>query len=192
MTPYECYTDYLALKQHFTRRDYDYLKYRGKMRVNTESFQKRKDKIFFEKLSKHPDVHDFLVANLSQNSKLWIRDLAYSDEAEKTYQSWKKRQQSLSYVFKNETQEHMQKPFNDNFLCREGEHPHLLMTYLSGSLCLETLCILLELTGAKKYWDSKMKYDIIWEEYSLRVNKYTPLINYDKDKFKKIVVDIYA
>jgi len=191
MNPYDCYREYLGLKNHFSKPDYDYFKYNGKMRANPASFQKRKDKIFFEKLAKHPEVHDFLVANLADNNKLWIRDLAYTPEPEQTYQTWKKRQQSLGYTFKNEI-EKLETPFNNNFICREGEHPVLFRLYLSGSICLETLCILLDLTGAKKHWDSKMKYDPVWDEYSLRVKKYTPFIVYDKDKYRKIVLDFYG
>ena len=33
MTGFEVYKMYLALKQHFTKQDYDYFKYRGKVRA---------------------------------------------------------------------------------------------------------------------------------------------------------------
>ena len=61
MTPYECYNEYLALKNHFTKPEYDYIKYQGKLRTKVDTFQKRKDRIFFEKLAKHEDVHLSLI-----------------------------------------------------------------------------------------------------------------------------------
>jgi len=191
MNPYECYNEYLALKNHFTKPGYDYQKYNGKLRTKVDTFQKRKDRIFFEKLAKHEDVHNFLVANLAENPKAWIRDLAYSQKAEEVYQKWRKRNQSLGYIFKNEVGR-MMTPFNDNFIHTDGEHPHFLRNYLSGRVSMETFCIMLELTNSKKYWDKKMAYDPIWDEISMRVDKYTPFIRYDKDKFRKIVVDIYG
>lgn len=191
MTGYDAYCEYINLKNHFTRDSYDYFKYNGKSRLKPDSFHKRKDKLWFEKLAKHNDVHGFLVANFINDKKAFIRDIAYSENAEQTYKAWLKRQQSLSYIFKNETEENLCVPFNFNFVCKDGEHPYLLRTHLSGKICLETLCILLELTKSKPYWDKKMEYDIFWNEFSLLVSKYTPFIKYDKEKFRKIVLDLY-
>ena len=67
MSAFECYKEYVALKNHFTKPSYDYFKYNGKAKLNPSSFDGRKDKLFFQKLAKHPDVHNFLVANLSEN-----------------------------------------------------------------------------------------------------------------------------
>lgn len=190
MSAFECYKEYVALKNHFSKPTYDYFKYNGKMKVNVSSFDKRKDKLFFQKLAKHPDVHNFLIANLSVNEKSWIRELAYSEEAEKTYKDWLKRQQSLSYVFKQELCK-LDPKFNDNFLCRNNEHPTLLKLYLGKEISLDTLCLLLDISHAKKHWDSKMQYDLIWDTLRVKVEKYSPFIEYDKDKIKKIVLDYF-
>jgi hypothetical protein len=160
------------------------------MKVNVSSFEKRKDKLFFQKLAKHPDVHNFLIANLSENEKSWIRELAYSEEAEKTYKSWLKRQQSLSYVFKQELG-NLDTRFNENLICRDNEHPFLLKLYLGKQVSLDTLCLLLDISGAKKHWDSKMQYDLIWDSIRIKVEKYSPFITYDKDKIKNIVLDYF-
>jgi hypothetical protein len=190
MSAFECYQEYLALKNHFSKPTYDYFKYNGKMKVNVSSFEKRKDKLFFQKLAKHPDVHNFLIANLSVNEKSWIRELAYSEEAEKTYKDWLKRQQSLTYVFKQELSK-LDSKFNDNFVCRNNEHPTLLKLYLGKDISLDTMCLLLEISGAKKHWDSKMQYDLIWDSLRIKVEKYSPFISYDKDKIKNIVLDYF-
>lgn len=191
MSAFECYQEYLALKNHFSKPDYDYFKYNGKLRVNVNSFNTRKDKLFFEKLAKHPDVHNFLVANLSDNEKNWIRDLAYSENAEKTYKNWLKRTQSLSYVFKQELGK-LDSDFNRNFLVKSNEHPLLLKLFLAKEISLETLCLLLDFTGAKTYWDSKMQYDLVYDMFKIKIEKYTPFIKCDKDKMKKIVVDYFS
>ena len=190
MSAFECYQEYLALKNHFSKPTYDYFRYNGKMKVNISSFEKRKDKLFFQKLAKHPDVHNFLIANLSENEKSWIRELAYSEEAEKTYKSWLKRQQSLSYVFKQELG-NLDTRFNENLICRDNEHPFLLKLYLGKQVSLDTLCLLLDISGAKKHWDSKMQYDLIWDTIRIKVEKYSPFITCDKDKIKNIVLDYF-
>ena len=190
MSAFECYKEYVALKNHFTKPSYDYFKYNGKAKLNPSSFEGRKDKLFFQKLAKHPDVHNFLVANLSENEKHWIRDLAYSEQAEKTYKDWVKRQQSLTYFFKNELSI-LSRNFNDNFVIKNNEHPILLKKYLGKEISLETMCMLLELTGAKKHWDSKMQYDLVYDSIKTKIEKYTPFIKYDKVKIKNILLDYF-
>lgn len=191
MSAFEAYKEYLALKNHFSKPDYDYFKYNGKLRVNADSFNARKDKIFFQKLAKHQDVHNFLVANLSVNEKAWIKELAYSEAAEKTYKDWLKRNQSLTYVLKNELQ-YLMPEFDLNFAIHSTDHPCLLKLYLGNFVSLETLCILLNLTGAKKHWDKKLEYDPVYEEVKKKIEKYTPFIKYDKDKVKNIVLDYFS
>ena len=191
MSAFEAYKDYVALKNHFTKPEYDYIKYNGNISLKQSSFDKRKDKIFFQKLAKKADYHDFLIANLSENNKIWIKDIAYSEKAEKIYAEWKKRQQSISYILKQQLSK-LDSSFNDNFVCQNNQHPLLLRLYLANDISLETLCILLEITGAKKHWDSKMEYDPLWEEYNMKIVKYTPFIKYDKEKVKKIVLDYFS
>lgn len=191
MSAFDCFQEYLALKNHFTKPSYDYHKYGGKTGVKVATFEKRRDRVFFQKLAKHPDYKQFLLANLVKDEKAWIKDLAYSEEAEQTYLAWLKRQQSLTYSFKTELG--MLEPnFDQNFLCVDHEHPILLKQYLAGTISLETLCILLKLTGAKKHWDQKMEYDVIWDAIKVTVEKYTPFLKYDQEKMKQIVVDYFA
>ena len=190
MSAIECYQQYLAIKQHFSKPNYDYFKYNGKVRVNAATFDARKDKLFFQKLAKHPDVTNFLVANLSENDKAWIKELAYSESAEKTYKAWVKRQQSLTYIFQNDL-EKLDRVLKNNFTCKSGEHPLLLKKFLGKDISLETLCILLEFSGAKAMWDTKMEYDLVWESFKTKIEKYLPFIKYEKDKLVKIALDYF-
>jgi hypothetical protein len=190
MSALECYQQYLAIKQHFSKPNYDYFKYNGKVKVNAATFDARKDKLFFQKLAKHPDVTNFLVANLSENDKAWIKELAYSESAEKTYKAWIKRQQSLTYIFQNDL-EKLDRVLKNNFTCKSGEHPLLLKKFLGKEISLETLCILLEFSGAKAIWDTKMEYDLVWESFKTKIEKYLPFIKYEKDKLVKIALDYF-
>lgn len=181
MSAFEAYKEYVALKNHFTKSDYDYIKYNGKTGVKPASFAKRKDKVFFEKLAKNENYHEFLIANLSDNPKLWIRDLAYSEVAQKTYQDWKKRNQSLTYNFKNDFKKIIQEPGGQ-------QHPAALRLYLGNQISLESLCIFIKMTKAIIYWDSKLEYDPIWDDVRMKVVKYTPFIKFDYDKVKQIML----
>lgn len=191
MSAFECYKEYLALKNHFTKPSYDYFKYNGKSNAKVDFFNSRKDRLWFQKLAKHPDVHNFLVANFAKNEKAWIKELAYSEEAEKVYKDWLKKQQSLTYVFKSDLK-HLSSNFNDNFLIdKVSPHPLLLRRYMGDYVSLETVCILLELSKAKSYWDKKMEYDPVYQEIKKKLEKYTPFLKYDKDKIQKIALDFF-
>ena len=104
VNPFETYKSYLGLKNHFTKEKYDYIKYCGKSRASIESFYKRKDRFFFEKISRQKndeEVIDFFVANFvscDDPQALWIGEIMRNGE--KNYTNWKKTTQSLSYVFK--------------------------------------------------------------------------------------------
>ena len=192
MTPFETYKEYLFIKNHFTIKKYDYFRMKSNPpKFNEDKFNARKDVKFFLKLSKHPDLTNFLVSNFYLNPKLWIGNLVYSETAEKNYKDWIKKQQSLTYSLKEELSE-LDENFNNNFIVPKNEHPILLKKFLSKKISLETLFFILELSDAVKYWDLRMKEDIIWNEVKSKINKYIPFIEYEKDKIKQIILDFYS
>lgn len=191
MTPYEVYKDYLALRNHFNQPGYDYFKYQGKTSGSVAAFDKRKDKLFFQKLAKHTDPHGLMLSNFLVNPKTWIKDLAYSEEAQKVYEEWLKRSQSLTYVIKNEIKK-LDPDFNTNFLIKDSTHPIALRSYIKGDISIETLVVLIDITGCLNYWERNMEDDVIWKDIGLRLNKYRPFVKYDREKIKTILVDIFS
>lgn len=191
MTPYECYVDYLALKRHFTSESYDYFKYNGKVSAKKDSFDKRKDKFFFEKISKHKDPHEFIVSNLIKNPKAWVKDIAYSDTAESNYQDWIKKKQSLSYIISNELSQ-LHDDFDSNFKVNDGQVPYIISLYLGGKLSLETLLVITDTIGCLPYWNNRLKDNIIWSDIGMLLKKALPFIKYDKSKIKKLFLDKFS
>lgn len=190
MTPYEVYKDYLALRNHFNHASYDYFKYLKKSSANSDSFQRRKDKFFFEKMAKHRDPHGFMLANFVHDPKSWIRDMAYSDSAEAIYTSWLKKKDGLTYFIKSDLGK-LAQPFDANFKIEDGQQPPILIQLLASELSLETVCVLVDLVGCWKYWNKELSEDVVWQEVGERIKKYTPFLQYDKPKIKKIVVDYF-
>ena len=95
MVPFDTYKTYLALKNHFTKDSYDYHKYQGKSRASLQSFYKRRDRFWLEKLSRQKDdkeIINFFVSNFTSCSdpgSLWIGEMI--KEGESRYTSWQKR-----------------------------------------------------------------------------------------------------
>ena len=191
MMPFDCYKIYLALKNHFTRDSYDYHKYGGKTRATVEAFYKRKDRFWFEKMCRkktEKEVEDFFVANFvscSDPQTLWIGDLMKNGD--NNYKDWKKRVQSLSYVFKDEVESHISSNnFDTMFFIKGGRHPKLLKEHLQGHLSLETMLILDRILGYKNNFDKKLD-DPVWKVTSTRMKKYSPFLNIDVFHYKKIL-----
>jgi len=193
MMPADAYRCYLSMKNHFTKDKYDYHKYRGKVRATNESFYKRKDRFWFEKLARNKsdqEVVDFFVSNFiscTDPSKLWIGEMI--KEGEDRYTEWKKRNQSLSYIFKEES-EHLfeNQKVDEIFDCSKG-HPPVLKKFLNGTISIETLVIYDKIFLFGNTFDKKL-LDPVWESVSMRIKKYSPFLNIDVPRYKKILQGI--
>ena len=190
VTPYETYQTYLSMKSHFTNPKYDFFKYGGKSRATVSSFNKRKDKYWFEKTSRKysdQEILDFLLSNFitaNNPQNLWIGEIINSGE--RNYSEWMKRQQSLTYLFKEQLEGLLsEKKLDEVFDCSKG-HPLILKKYLGGDLSLETLIILEKIFSFVKKFDKTIK-DPVWETVSLKIKKYIPFININIVYYKKIL-----
>jgi hypothetical protein len=183
------YIYYLALKRHFTT-DYDFFKYNGKVKSSQQAFENRKDKFFFYKLSKRKDAKEFILANMIAEPTLWVGDMLDNERAEEIFQEWTKRQQSLSYVFKNDLSE-LNPDFNSNILVKDGQHPYLLKLYNMKRVNTETLVIIDDLVGNFSYWEKKIADPIIFPSINRLVGKVKPFIQYDRTKMKTILIDMF-
>lgn len=190
MSPFETYQTYLSMKSHFTNSKYDFFKYRGKSRATIASFNKRRDKYFFERTSRKyedKEIVDFLLSNfisVDNPQNLWIGEIINSGE--KNYSEWMKRQQSLSYIFKEESQDLMSEGSIDEILDCSKQHPIILKKFLSGKISLETLVIYDKIFLFGNKFNEKL-LDPVWELVGLKMNKYSPFLNIDVLKYKKIL-----
>jgi hypothetical protein len=192
ITGYEAFGIYNALKLHFTQDSYDYFKYNGKTNVSLSSFENRKDKWHFTKLSKKfndkEELIFFIVSNLLQNDKFWIGDLL-AEDSDVRYLSRKKVLQSLSYFFENDCKKIFEGVANPNelILVNDGDHPKLLKSFMRKEIEIETLWLLDSILNFVPMWKQKIKDDIVWPNHRLKIVKYRDFLPKDKTKFKVIL-----
>ena len=190
VTPFETYQHYLSLKNHFTNPKYDFFKYGAKTRASLTSFNKRRDKYWFEKTSRKysdKEVVDFLVSNFvaSDNpSNVWIGEIINSGE--RNYTDWKRRQQSMSYLFKEESEKLFENEKLDDIFDCSKTHPVLLKKFLGGSISPETMVIYDKIFRYSSDFDKKI-LDPVWETVSLKIKKYSSFLNIDVFQYKKIL-----
>ena len=193
MMPFDAYRCYLSLKNHFTKDHYDYIKYRGKTRATKQAFYKRKDRFWFEKFARQKsdkEVEEFFVSNFIYSTDpgtMWIGEMMKDGEGR--YTDWKKKVQSLSYIFREEVESLFDdKEVDEVFDCSKG-HPFILKKYLGGDITLETMVICDIIFGYAKNFDKKLK-DPVWETVSRKIRKYSPFLNIDVFHYKKILKEV--
>ncbi len=191
VTPYEVYQKYLSLKQHFNKKDYDYFKFQGRVRANESSFEKRKDKHHFIRLSKiykDEELTKFFVSNFVVTKDLWVGN-ATSAEGRQNYIAWKAKIQSLPYVFENELEEMFDEneTFNDIFNVEDGQHPPIVRHVFGEEISLETFIVLDSILNFSSKFNEKIEETVIWPELYSMINNYAPFVVVNKQKYVDIL-----
>ena len=108
---------------------------------------------------------------------------------DRNYTAWQKRVQSLTYVFKEETNGMFSEfKVDESFDCSAG-HPPILRKYLAGQISLETFIILERILGFQNKFDKKLQ-DPVWETVSKKMKKYSPFLNIDVFRYKKLLKEV--
>ena len=191
MTPIDVYKTYLAFKNHFTKQSYSYFKYSGKSKASVQAYNNRKDRYFFERMSRKKtddEIKQYFLANFVEcddPDRLWIGEIISAGED--NLKSWMKRSQTMSYMFKTEVEVFVSKEnFQQLFTIKGQSHPEVLKKYLQGALSIETIVILDIILEYVKNFDKKLE-DPVWNTVSLKIKKYKPFLNIDVNKFKSIL-----
>ena len=187
MEAYDAYRLYLGLKLHFQNEKYDFQRFNGGVRSSPESFYKRKDRWFFEKLIrryKGEQVKEFFISNFINGDKYGG---LHTEEADTVYIDWKKRMQSVTYNFTSDLRilmgsvDHFDKLFQ-----KEGQYPIILSKLYQGEIQLETFLILNQMLNFFPQFDKELD-EYQWPVTRKLCNKYSSFLNVDLKKYRTIV-----
>jgi hypothetical protein len=187
-TGYGAYQLFLALRTHFTSNKYDFFQMHGKLRATKESYNRRNDRMFFEKLAKTYDpetLRDFYVANFLED-KHYITELL-DDTATINLVKYQGRRQALSYNVSNDVDMVLRNGSCDAFKTHSDQYPGVLVLYLQRRICMESLVVMNDFILFREKFDKYYDGDVIWPKVSLKMQKYRPFIKYDKDRMKLIL-----
>ena len=192
MDEFSVYKMYIALKLHFTTDNYDVIAQKGKVRASRQAFAKRKDLYSIKKVSKtysDEEVANFLIANFTSGDR-WGG--LFDSEASERYQEWKKRTESLTYIFTNDLEtlmlelEKENMSIEDAFKITKSQHPYIIKAFLRKTITLETLVILEKIFPFTGYFDTNIGDDVMWPDISRLIRKYKPFLRFDKEKYNGI------
>jgi len=181
MQPIDVYQMYCAMKAHFSKSSYNFIKYGGKTKVSRDSFWKRNDRYFFVKISKkynNDEIKDYLLSNFIQNRNGYIAN--FNDQ---NYENWLDRKMMFYNIFQQELKPYI-KNFEPLFEVKDGNHPTLLKEYLGKRVSLETMVILDELVDFSKKWDEQLGDDVVWPDIKNLMKNYKGFLTINKNKYR--------
>ena len=179
---------YLAMRNHFKSKTYSFIR-SPYSKAKEETYDKRKDKYFFVKLSRKYDEQElaqFYLANFVEDNSEWIG--AMTAHGEKNYQEYIRKIQSLSYIFKSDalTMRESCEHFDELF---EGRpHPTLLKLWMGGKINLESVVIMEKIFG---FVAKVTSTDPVWETAKMKIIKYVPLLKVDTNKHKTVLKELF-
>jgi hypothetical protein len=127
-----------------------------------------------------------MAANFSENQELWVTDFIENfSTAEKRYNEWLKRQESLSYLFEQD----LDKLPDDLSLCltvKDNNYPLLFDMVRKRTIMKETVFIMDKVIKFSSYWNKSITSfdDIIYPKFMMNIQKIGLLINPDVIKCK--------
>ena len=173
------------MKRHFTS-DYDFIRYKGKVRVKLATFDKRPDKYWFQKVADHHDPHWLLITNLVDDPHRCVGEIVKDTHH---YAEHMGRIEALTHTVRRDLEG------MDNDICAELSltahgHPILARRCLANTVSLETATVISSLTGCGVLWRNSS--DQVLKDVGTRLVKYGAFIKFDRDTMRKIVRDHFA
>ena len=191
--PFDVYKMYLGIRLHFRDGNYNYIKSEGRINANINSFQKRPDKYFFEKLAKKYNKEDMLDYFLSNFVYGTDSGMIYKQEiAENIYNIWRSKKESMSYEIMKNISLILESDieFNHYFIVSNGEHPILLTMYLQEEILMETMIVLNGIVDFLEDWCKYITDQDKWPNIYKKMVRYSDFLTIDIQKYKNKIQEI--
>ncbi len=193
LSPHQTCKLFMNVRNHFSKEKFDMFSSKS-IRYTEESYEKRKDKPFFEKLAydyASGDLEYYFMSNFLAGAN------HPSEQTDGNYNEFKARMHKIEYIFNVDCMlihSYMIKQdlnFNDFFISKTGGLP-VAIQMLNGKLInIETICLIDALFNGiiVETMDKQITDDFIWKPIRLRILKYSPWISryYDPEKIKDIL-----
>ena len=193
MKGFEAYKIYVALNLHYSKGNYDAFKYNFKVNLSPDSYNKKHDKFFFERIgSKYKtqnSVVKYFAANILKEVS-WVGNMK-----EENFLEFEKRLQALSYNFKKDVEVLYLECPDFNKLCRSSGIIDLLN---EDRVSIESLGILDYLVNflerLRNTVDDPFDFYIELADKIIahrKLMQYIGVLNIDKKKYKEMILKYY-
>ena len=178
MDGYNLFKTYVALKNHFTIEDYDYIKYSGKVKTKEETFRKRKDFTLFYKLGEWlPESKSvsFLLAHFIELNSFTIHFVFENPiKSQRLFDRWKERTNNLLDVYEKDirTIARSCESWKDCIKQEESDYPLLFKLVMSNKISPETYSLLDDLFHQSNKQYNGLDMDVLFLSMNLKYRKY--------------------
>ena len=191
MDGFKAYKYFTAIKLHFTTEKYDVIDMNGRVSGSRVTFEKRNDKVLFDRLARKFSTDQELIQFLVANFAYGHRNVVYSSESDEYYRVWMKRKQSRTQQFRNDLDVithhlEMKKLSTDSMYSVDTGMPELLNLYLGGYVTLETMVILQDFDDYLLKWEPII---MLWHDHFLTIKKSKRFVKYDENRLQSIHQD---
>jgi len=202
MNGHKAYSIYSSVKLHFTQESYDAFRYNFKTNIKASTFERRKDRYFFEKIARrYPNEDDlklFFVDNIVSD-KVWIGDM--DDTIHEKRNAYR---QALNYNFEKEIKIIREEAYKYNLdfdgVCKANSNKTdnlLLNLYMSQKISADTFVIIDHLVSFIKSLRSELNDPLgIVESTLLILRKYQkfsiPLMAVNENKYRKRLILLFT
>jgi hypothetical protein len=77
--------------------------------------------------------------------------------------------------------------FDDYFKPMSGGWPNIITKLMKNEIALESVCLLVDIANIMPMWEKEITDDLLWPTWHRLIKKYTPFIQYDKEKVLHIL-----
>ncbi|WNL62944.1 loader of DNA helicase [Citrobacter phage Ci1] len=193
---YSVFCLYLMLSRHF-RGNYDVIKYNWKINATEKSYLRRKDRNFFERLSKKynlGDLSELMISNMVANPNAWIGELSDSD-AQSFYRKFEGKLLKSEQIFKEDVDnlllfcDNKSLKFQDVIMDTSKNNPWLFKMIQQNVITYETFVMLDSLFKFISKYDTMN--NIVWtNDYAFKIKGYRSLLNFDVPRIKECFIKV--
>lgn len=178
--PFLVYRNYVCVRNHFTKVDYDYFRYNGKCRAKRETFEKRKDCGLFHRIARTYTESETLGFFVSQAIDNELNPNTIGNnflKAQVVYRKWKKRVSMTEVNFRYDLDimaDRSGSSWRKLVSCKSG-FPLLFGLLTSGVISPETYSLLEKAGGIITACDNALN-DNLFTAMNLRYRKYAAFL----------------
>ncbi len=188
MTPFKCYKLYVALKRHFNDDNYDFFKYKGKLKLNESSFEKRRDRMLFHAVSNTKDPLRLIISSIINDPNVYINDLL-TEEASQRYTKYVKYQESFEYSFREELKRYNR--LDEVIKVVDQQYPVIVQDYINKEISIDTISVVDKVIRGCEYWSTLLN-DPLWEDINKQLVKYRPFVDVNTTKYKSVIIELFT
>lgn len=190
---YETYCNYIALRNHFYGVNYDYFKYNGKTNVSLDSYKKRKDKIWFSRLSiKYRSDHafSFFLSQFAYTDKKTIYEMGNA-ESQDVYNQWQTNTGSLWKQWEYFCWELCVTKHSDYCTMKYNELNPFLLDCVNRKYNIELCAIFFHLSDIFQSYYKSLSDNIVLKPLIQKCKKYYPFLTIDENEYAKLLIPVW-